>query len=115
MANPKSQSRHPMQPFVRSADGVVRFKPNEIVRFLLDIGGIDMNRLAGLSFSQEDRTQFAQLIGYSLSGFHELSYVPDTVAIAASKAARRAGFANAEGCRDILCSVHCGVRDELEE
>jgi len=28
-------------------------------------------------FSQEDREQFAQLIGYSLSGFGELSYVSD--------------------------------------
>jgi len=54
-----------------------RFVGNEIVRYLLDNGGIDLNKLAVLDFSQEDREQFAQLIGYSLSGYSELSYVSD--------------------------------------
>jgi hypothetical protein len=36
-----------------------------------------MNKLALMKFSDEDREQFAQLIGYSLSGFSELSYVTD--------------------------------------
>ncbi len=36
-----------------------------------------MNDLAMLNFSNEDRIQFAQLIGYSHSGFGELSYVDD--------------------------------------
>jgi len=30
-----------------------------------------------IGFPQEDREQFAQLIGYSLSGFGELDYVSD--------------------------------------
>ena len=34
-----------------------------------------MNELACMDFSQEDSEQFAQLIGYSVSGFSELSYV----------------------------------------
>jgi hypothetical protein len=56
---------------------VLRFKENAIVRFLLDAGKFDMNDLALMPFSREDREQFAQLIGYSHSGFGELSYVSD--------------------------------------
>lgn len=31
-------AKHPMQPLVRDSDGIVRFKPNKIVSFLLDWG-----------------------------------------------------------------------------
>jgi len=68
---------HPIQPIVIDEHGVTRFKSNAIVRYLLDAGIIDMNRLACLPFEQNDREQFAQLIGYSLGGFSELSYVRD--------------------------------------
>ena len=64
-----------MQPIVLDKDGVVRFKRNEIVRFLLDAGPYDLNKLALMPFSDEDREQLAQLIGYSVSGFGDLSYV----------------------------------------
>ncbi|MNR31726.1 hypothetical protein D3C85_1492550 [compost metagenome] len=63
----------------------MRFKENAIVRHLLDNGGIDLNQLARLDFSREDREQFAQLIGYSLSGFGELGYVRDTTYAAAQQ------------------------------
>lgn len=66
---------HPLQPLVQTDGALPRFKPNEIVRFLLDAGPFDMNQLAFMEFSNEDREQFAQLIGYSLRGFGELSYV----------------------------------------
>ena len=66
---------HAMQPVVVDEDGVQRCKENAIVRYLLDHGGINLNALAGLPFSREDRVQFAQLIGYSLAGFGDLSYV----------------------------------------
>jgi hypothetical protein len=102
---------HPMQDFVND-DGVVRFKRNAIVEYLLDNGGIDMNKIAMLKFSQEDRVQFAQLIGYSLNGFHELSYVPDSVALKASKKARKQVMSHAGGCRDNGCEIHCGVEEE---
>lgn len=69
--------KHPIQPLERDAQGVIRFKPNKIVQHLLDNGGIDLNQLARIEFSQEDREQFAQLIGYSLKGYGELSYVSD--------------------------------------
>lgn len=67
-------ARHPMQPVVFDQHGVVRFKANAIVRYLLDNGGIDMNHLALQNFSEEDEMQFAQLIGYSVSGYGDLSY-----------------------------------------
>ena len=71
------RAKHPVQPLYEDEHGVVRFKPNRIVRFLLDSGPFDMNKLAAMDFSREDYVQFAQLIGYSLGGFGELSYVKD--------------------------------------
>lgn len=67
----------PLQPLVLDKTGAVRFQENAIVVWLLDHGGFDMNLLATMNFSDADREQFAQLIGYSLSGFGELSYVSD--------------------------------------
>ena len=71
-------TKHPIQPLSIDDDGVLRFKSNAIVRYLLDNGGLDMNDLAVVQeFTNEDHEQFAQLIGYSLSGFADLSYVSD--------------------------------------
>jgi len=69
--------KHPVQPLCHDHKGTIRFKPNEIVRFLLDEGPFDLNHLAAKGFDREDYEQFAQLIGYSLGGFGELSYVSD--------------------------------------
>lgn len=103
------EQRNPLQPLYRDANGVTRFKANKIVRYLLDNGVIDLNHLAALEFSQDDQEQFAQLIGYSLVGFHELSYVSDATAMEASKAASDAGLPD-QGCRSSGCGVHCGVK-----
>lgn len=75
--------KHPIQPLAIDAHGIIRFKGNAIVRHLLDHGGIDMNAIARLEFPQEDREQFAMLIGYSLGGFDELNYVSDATSAAA--------------------------------
>jgi hypothetical protein len=72
-----SEVKHPVQPLEHDKEGVLRFKANAIVCFLLEAGPYDLNKLAIMEFSQNDREQFAQLIGYSLSGFSELSYVSD--------------------------------------
>ena len=76
--NTPAVPRHPIQPVVM-VDDVARFKENKIVRWMLEQGKegkrFDLNTIAGTSFPQEDREQLAQLIGYSLSGFSELSYV----------------------------------------
>lgn len=71
--------QHPMQPVVFDEHRTIRFRQNTIVRFLLDSGDVDMNRLAAMPFSDADRTQFAQLIGYSVSGSGELSYFDPNV------------------------------------
>ena len=69
--------KHPIQPIQKDEHGTLRFKPNRIVQYLLDNGPFTMNDLACNDFSNDDRIQFAQLIGYSLDGFGELSYVDD--------------------------------------
>ena len=71
--------KNPIQPLAKDERGVLRFKANAIVRHLLDTHqACDMNRLACMDFTDDDRQQFAQLIGYSLSGYSELqSYVDD--------------------------------------
>lgn len=77
----RKKAPHPTQPLIIAKDGVERFKANAIVRYLIDLatqrGIADMNSLAIMQFDDEDRVQFAQLIGYSRSGFSELSYVKD--------------------------------------
>lgn len=83
--------RHPIQPVEKDARGVARFKANAIVQYLLDSGPFDMNHLAAVPFSREDREQFAQLIGYSLSGFGDLGYASDEVYDAACLMADREG------------------------
>lgn len=76
---------HPIQPLEVDENGTLRFKKNAIVRHLLDHGGIDMNALAVMDFSREDREHFAQLIGYSHGGAGELSYMSDEVWYAAQE------------------------------
>lgn len=66
----------PMQPIVL-VECIARFQNNAIVRFLLDWSssrGMDLNDLSRMNFSDEDRSQFAQLIGYSVSGYGDLEY-----------------------------------------
>ena len=86
--------RHPMQPIGPDEFGKLRFKENQIVRMLLDRSrdGLktDLNDIACMDFPQEDRQQFAQLIGYSLSGYSELSYVDDNSYLVAEEISRNA-------------------------
>jgi hypothetical protein len=67
----------PNQPLVIDKHGAQRFRANALVNYLLDNGPFNMNDLAEVECSVADREQFAQLIGYSLSGYGELSYVTD--------------------------------------
>lgn len=78
--------KNPIQPLEKDEHGVLRFKVNRIVQYLLDTHpACDMNKLAVLDFTDDDRQQFAQLIGYSLSGYSELqSYVSDEAYSAAA-------------------------------
>lgn len=78
---------HPMQPIIKDDNGSLRFKANAIVVHLLEQGGIDMNAIARLNVSDEDRAHFAQLIGYSVSGFGGLSYVSSDMSAVAGRMA----------------------------
>lgn len=76
--------KHPDQPLVWVRD-VVRFKKNAVVDFLLEqaTAGIkcDLNQIWRLfgrgTFPIEDMEQFYQLIGYSVSGYGEMSNFRD--------------------------------------
>lgn len=112
----------PMQPIVQASDGRIRFQENAIVRFLLDRASqgvkTDLNNLACMDFSDADRQQLAQLIGYSVSGYHELPYVTDAAAAKASEAARLALGLPADepvGCRDKGCPIHCDSHEDSNE
>lgn len=75
---------HPTQPIDFAADGVVRFKSNEIVMWMLKGGNrFDLNIIADMVarkiFSVADYVQLMQLIGYSVCSFGDLSMVPSTI------------------------------------
>ncbi len=87
----------PLQPLAFDDQGVIRFEANPLVRFLLDEASAgrhcDLNRLAWFAQSQavpaRHQEQLAMLIGYSLSGFSELSYVRDVTYEKAEAMAKR--------------------------
>lgn len=88
---------HPMQPIGWDGRGVIRFKQNRIVDALVEAARegrkFDLNDIAIAvargQYSNADQVQLAQLIGYSVSGFGDLSYVPESmVAFADDEAAR---------------------------
>jgi len=85
-------TRHPVQPLVYDEHGVLRFKKNAIVRFLLDNGNFDLGKLERLHFTDEDWEHFLQLIGYSVSGFGEWACVTEeTLALASDQKPGRVG------------------------
>ncbi len=71
------QPAYPDQPLLVDDEGIVRFRANRIVAYLLDAGPVSMNHLAELPFSREDKKQFAQLLGYSVCGYGDQHYVDD--------------------------------------
>lgn len=105
-------AKHPIQPIEVDDKGTPRFKQNVIVRYLLDNGGIDMNRIAELDFSRDDQIQFAQLIGYSIGGFSELSYVDDDTYEAATKV-HELGVAEDKARIDCLEAKLAAVREHV--
>ena len=106
---------HPIQPLAPDERGTIRFKRNSIVDFLAKDR---LNELAAMGFPQEDWEQLAQLIGYSLSGFSELSYVRDETFATASKMAEdgvtedQARIAHLE---ETLTNVREGMRGIVPE
>jgi len=74
---------HPTQPVFYDELGVLRFKPNAIINYLFDTGRLSLNSLATIPFPAEDRAQIAQMLGYSVSGYRDLSYVSETPSLLA--------------------------------
>jgi hypothetical protein len=109
--------KHPIQPVIVDEHGTQRFKSNAIVEHLLDVAeksGVDMNSLAVMDFTQEDREQFAQLIGYSLSGFSELSYA-STETVETAYAMVDMGESELEARNGYLRSELDDLREALRE
>lgn len=106
----------PIQPIAPDDHGVLRFKPNAIVRFLLDGGPHGLNDLAIMDFSVEDREQFAQLIGYSLHGFGELHYVTEETYQAAEITLAQSALAETLAIRiSYLRGLIESLKDQLRE
>lgn len=66
--------KHPMQPIGFAEGNVVRFKANKVIQWLFDTGKLDLNAMAMQNFSKQDTEQIAQLLGYSVCGYSDLSY-----------------------------------------
>lgn len=105
-------NRLPIQPVYTDEDGVLRFRGNKVVRYLLDHGSLDLNDLARkVRDCPEDWAQFAQLIGYSLSGFGSLSYGDSDTYEVADRMARE-GMTEQEARIDYLEKLLAGVRQD---
>lgn len=78
----------PMQPIIIDEKGVARFKENALVRYLFDMGGVDLNVLGRIpNIPEEDREQLLQLIGQPVSAYGDVSYVSDESVAEAHRAA----------------------------
>ena len=97
----------PLQPIVDH-----RFVMNRIVDKLLEVAPIDLNDIAMMDFTNQERMQFAQLIGYSVSGFGGLSYVDDETYEAAERKAQGAteDEARNSALRNQLSEVRKGLK-----
>ena len=106
---------HPIQSIGYDDNGVIRFKENAIVNYLLDEGYLNLNDIAIIPFSNADRTQFAQLIGYSVSGGAGLSYFLPEQRIEADAIAD-AIYKNSESSitPDPKDAIIQGLREELQ-
>ena len=113
----KRATEEPMQPVYLDKEpgcaSLARFRSNEVIEWMLEEGRdgrhFDLNRI-GARFAAErhsrDRMQLVQLIGYSISGYSELSFVSNESAARANEAAHELGVER-PGCRERGCPVHC--------
>ncbi len=114
-------SKNPIQPICTDENGTIRFKQNKIVRDLLDFAsarGFSLNEIARKDYDRDDQIQLAQLIGYSVSGFGDLSYV-DRDTLLAVDAMAESGESELEArCRTLqetLNSLRAALREPIAE
>jgi hypothetical protein len=67
-------TKHPIQRVQVSEDGIYRFVPNAIVKHMVEYGPWTLNDLRAAG-DDNDYAQLAQQIGYSVSGWEDLSVV----------------------------------------
>ena len=106
---------NPIQPLYLTEQGSIRFKQNTIVRDLLDFAtekGFGLNEIASRGYSADDSIQFAQLIGYSLSGFGSLSYVNNET-FEAAHAMYHEGKTEQQARIDYLDGVIADLKEKL--
>lgn len=122
---------HPIQPLVKDGKGVLRFKENKIVSYILDwcasknghVGyttdtsgkAPDLNALAAMDFPKEDWQQLAQITGYSLDGYGSLGYVDDEAYGAANlmRAGKTEDKARIEHLRTELNAIKKALRKPM--
>lgn len=97
-----------MQPVIIDARGIPRFKANPIIELLraeaADNGTNLHDVLTGYArglYTQADVEQLYQLMGYSVSGYCELSFISDESAKAAVTAVKALGYPWQEGAEKI--------------
>lgn len=83
-------SNSPMQPVEIDNNGVARFRENKLVSLAIDRLPNGMNTLRMWQATDEERTQVAQLVGYTIGGYAELDYVSDEAYLRAEQAAEAA-------------------------
>ena len=84
-----------MQPVFKDPEGVIRFHPNAIVKYLADFArenGTSLNNLQLMPFTRQDWEQFMQLTGSSLGLYHDLTFVSDKSVERAERKAKKAGL-----------------------
>lgn len=65
---------HPEQEVVKHENGVIHFRRNTIVEYLMAQSGCSIDKFA-FAHSGEDRRQFAQLLGITVASYNNLPYV----------------------------------------
>ena len=72
-----------MQPIAPDSHGVARFRENDVIRWLVDVKGVNLNEVSRVAQTEEfdryDVAQFWQMLGYSVSGYGDISFIPKSV------------------------------------
>lgn len=71
VAHLRQVAKHGDQPLERDESGDIRFRENRAVRYLLDQGPFDLNKLAAMGWERWELAQILQLIGYPTKGYGE--------------------------------------------
>lgn len=87
----RKKRTQPMQPIAWDGKGVIRFQDNKVITMLLEAGVLNLNSIAGQCIEKKipraDQMQFWQMLGYSVSGFGDLSFATKEMVAAADEIA----------------------------